>query len=181
MPRSAMTQTSIDIMLVEDSDSDALVLRYELGDSPFGPFSITHVHGVPETLSRLETEQFDVVLLDLGLGDTQDLATLERIQNEKAFPTPIVVLTGLEDEQLGIRALQEGAVDYLVKGGSGAHLRVRAIRYAIERRRAGDALFTSEQRLAMAVDAAELGIFDWDFKPGNITWSFHFAPIGIGI
>ncbi len=131
-----MTDVTAQILLVEDNAAEAVLLRRELSESPFGPFSVTHVKRLNEALEQLHAQQFDAVLLDLGLPDTQGLATLERIQKGEARSTPIVVLTGLEDEALGVRALREGAADYLVKSGSTDGMRARSVRYAIERKRA---------------------------------------------
>jgi PAS domain S-box-containing protein len=83
----------------------------------------------------------------------------------------------LDDEDTRLRALQVGAEDYLGKEESPASMRARAIRYAIERKRAREAMALAEQRLAMAIDAANLGVFDWNMETGHINWSFHHARL----
>jgi two-component system sensor histidine kinase UhpB len=170
-----MTDTLIQILLVEDSATDALLLEDELEDSSFGPFSLRRSTSLDEALNQLRARRFDVLLLDLGLPDSEGLETLERIQSHNHDKIPIVVLTGLDDQILGIRALREGAEDYLVKNGSRDSM--RAVRYAIERKRISEAFLASEQQLAAAVHAAELGLFDWNIRSGNITWSFHYARL----
>ena len=86
------------------------------------------------SLKALKDYRFDVVLLDLSLPDSQGLTTFSCIQ-EHAEGTPIILLTGMDDENLAVKAMQMGAQDYLVKGKVEADLLTRAIRYAIERQR----------------------------------------------
>ena len=86
-------------------------------------------------LERLRQETFDVVLLDLGLPDSQGMETLTRTE-EASGGLPIVVLTGLDDERFALEAVRAGAQDYLVKGRFNSELLVRTIRYAVERKRA---------------------------------------------
>jgi two-component system sensor kinase FixL len=130
-----MTAAGTRILLVEDNAADAVLLRAELDGSPLGPFSVTHVKRLQEAVAELRVARFDAVLLDLGLPDSQGLATLGRLNGENPDGIPIVVLTGLVDESVGMSALQEGAQDYLVKGNPAWHTTTRAIRYAIERKR----------------------------------------------
>jgi PAS domain S-box-containing protein len=168
-----MSQTAIKLLLVEDNTAEAALLKAELAESPFGPFEVHRAKRLADAIIQLQAEKFDVVLLDLGLPDSQGLATLLEINNHKPRELPIVVLTGFHDEALGVRALQEGAADYLVKGGTSDSMRARSVRYAIERKRAGEAVLASEQRLALAVEATRLGIFDWNFVTGKVSRSHH--------
>lgn len=172
-----MTDTPIRILLVEDSLADSVLLQKELAESPFGLFSVTHVKRLEEALGQLQAQRYDAVLLDLGLPDSQGLATLERMSKQKPREIPIVVLTGLHDEALGVRALREGAEDYLVKGGSTDSMRARSVRYAIERKRVNEAFLASEQQLTLAVDVAQMGICELDVQTGKMTWSHHHARL----
>jgi PAS domain S-box-containing protein len=174
-----MTDTPIQILLVEDNATDALLLEHELKDSSFGSFSMRRAVNLEEAFDQLQEHRFDVVLLDLGLSDSEGVATLERLVERNPRNIPIVVLTGMDDQLLGIRALQEGAEDYLVKNGSRDSM--RAIRYAIERKRADEAFRATEEKLSMAVQAAELGLFDWNVTSGTITGSLQYARLlGLG-
>lgn len=87
-----------------------------------------------EALLRLNGEQLDVVLLDLSLPDARGLETLARMRRRAPF-IPIVVLTGLSDEAMAIKALNQGAQDYMVKGENDGNAFARRIRFAIERNR----------------------------------------------
>ncbi|MBI3329281.1 MAG: response regulator, partial [Nitrospinae bacterium] len=129
-----MTEQALHLLLVEDNPTDALLVREALTDIPSVPFVVIQVERLTEGLKHLMHAPCDVVLLDLGLPDSQGLETLLTLRD--AMPgVPIVVLTGLDDEELGLRAMQHGAQDYLVKGQVEGQLLVRAIRYAIERKR----------------------------------------------
>jgi DNA-binding NarL/FixJ family response regulator len=97
-------------------------------------FELTHMERLDEGLKCIAKEEFDAILSDFGLPDSQGLDTFTRA-NSLVQDWPIVVLTGLRDETLGLEAVQQGAQDYLVKGHVDANLLARAIPYAIERHR----------------------------------------------
>ena len=123
------------ILLVEDNAGDAHLLRVALKKAEAPGFQITHVMRLAEATESLLREQFDLVFLDLSLPDSDGLDTVTRVC-DLARHTPIVVLTSLEDEALAIKAVRQGAQDYLIKGQTDAPLLLRAIHYAIERKRA---------------------------------------------
>ena len=122
------------VLLVEDNPADARLLRELLSEARHERFEIVHVDRVSAALSRLADGEFEAMLLDLSLPDGAGLETVTRMLRQ--VPTiPIVVLTGLDDETLALRSVQAGAQDYLVKGQVTSQLLVRAIRYAIERKK----------------------------------------------
>ena len=94
---------------------------------------MTHADRIDEALKILKEEKFDVVLLDLNLPDSQGLDGIERITAQEP-EVPVIILTGLDDETLGIQAVRKHAGDYLVKGQINSNILVRSIRYAIERK-----------------------------------------------
>ncbi len=121
------------ILLIEDNPGDARLIREMLGETKGAPFELVHADRLAAGLARLAAGGFNVILLDLSLPDSNGPDTLIRVHTHAA-DAPIVVLTGLDDEALGIRLMHEGAQDYLVKGQIDGNLLVRAIRYAIERK-----------------------------------------------
>ena len=129
-----MPDKPIKVLLVEDNPGDARLLEEDLREVPGQEFELTHVERLEEASERLREEEYDVVLLDLSLPDSSGLDTVKRTFNE-APTMPIVVLTGLDDESLGLSAVREGAQDYLVKGQTQGRMLVRAIHYALERER----------------------------------------------
>ncbi len=140
-------------LVVEDDPTDALLLHEALKRVPRASFTTTRVETLEDALARLATTDFDIVLLDLGLPDSQGPDTLTRLCEHQP-QVPVVVLTGLDDEAVGISAMQLGAQDYLVKGNSPPPLLGRSIRYAIERHRSALALRGSEARLSGLISSA---------------------------
>ena len=122
------------VLLVEDDDGDAFLVR-ELLAEVNAPVELTVAASLREATPHLR--RVDCVLLDLGLPDAQGIDGLRRVLGA-ASQVAVCVLTGLEDEHLGIAAVAEGAQDYLVKGTVDGVVLTRALRYAVERRRADD-------------------------------------------
>ena len=123
-------------LLIEDNPGDARLIREMLREASAAHASVDLMHSdrLAAGLERLASGGTDVVLLDLSLPDSHGLETFARAH--AATPTtPIVVLSGSDDEDLAVRAVQEGAQDYLVKGRVDGGTILRSIRYAIERGR----------------------------------------------
>ena len=126
---------SLNILLVEDSESDALLLQEEILMSGIEDFRISVVQSLQDAASYLKKNHVDATLLDLSLPDSSGLETVLRVRNVRS-DVPIVVLTGVEDEKMGVEAVRMGAQDYLVKGRANGRLIARAVHYAIERNQA---------------------------------------------
>src|SRR3984885_7019335 len=103
------------ILLVEDNSLDVRLLREMLKDQGRHQFALAEVGFMGEAESHLATNAVDVILLDLGLPDAQGLESVRRA-HAAAPGTPLVVLTGCDDESMADKALREGAQDFLVKG-----------------------------------------------------------------
>ena len=122
------------VLLVEDNPGDARLIQEMLSDvAPFA-FTLTRVDCLTAGYQALVDGPVDAILLDLSLPDSTGLNTVERMV-AAAPTTPIVVLTGLEDDELGTAAVASGAQDYLIKDQLQDRLLVHALRYAIERQR----------------------------------------------
>jgi DNA-binding response OmpR family regulator len=124
----------IRVLLVEDSPTYAQLVRSMLSVAKGADFTVQHVDSLADSIEQLEREEFDAVLLDLMLPDSGGLDTLDRLSTV-AGGTPIVVLTSIDDEESSLRALHQGAADYLIKSEVSANWLSRALIYAIERRR----------------------------------------------
>ncbi len=145
-----MSTAPIRILLVEDSPSDAALLQESLNEVEPGQFQFTHVETLAEGLAQVGQRRFDVVLLDLSLPDSFGRETFLRAR-DGAPQTPIVVLTGVADETIGIEAVRQGIQDYLPKGPADGAQTARAIRYAIERQRAETELRRARDELELRV------------------------------
>lgn len=129
-----MEDRSIKVLLIEDNADDAELIRRKLARSGNGRFTVTPTTSLKEGLEYLARDGADLVLSDLGLPDSHGLDTVTTILCE-APHTPLVVLSGLNDEEVAIKAVQLGAQDYLVKGRMEGNQLERALYYAIERSR----------------------------------------------
>jgi PAS domain S-box-containing protein len=146
------------LLLVEDNPGDARMLSEMLSEPGAHNIELIHRETMSEAEDQLALGAVDVVLLDLGLPDVQGLAAVRRV-HLAAPGVPLLVLTGLYDESLATRALQEGAQDYLVKGQIDARGLVRAVRFAIERKHMEEALRQSESRYRSLSECSPLAIF----------------------
>ncbi len=125
------------VLLIEDNAGDASLLTGQLMRDPLTRWEITHEQQLKDGLLELASRPFDVVLLDLSLPDSAGLDTLTHVL-AAAPETPVVVLTGLEDAAVGVEAVRKGAQDYLVKDQISGRALVRAVQYALERKRANE-------------------------------------------
>ena len=141
-----MNDKTFNILLLEDNLGDAYLFKNFLVVTNAANFQLTHVETLAEAIKYSQEKSFDVILLDLSLPDSQGIETLLTME-EQASNLPIVVLTGTKDEELGIKAVQQGAQDYLVKGQVTQELLVRSIRYAIERANLMKKLHQKEEHL----------------------------------
>jgi DNA-binding NtrC family response regulator len=122
------------ILLVDDSSYDALLIESLLHEDQSFPHSLTRVERLAEALALAKSRTFDVALSDLQLPDSAGLATLQAL-HQNAPEMAIIVLTRQGDMETGRAAIQSGAQDFLPKSELTTLLAVRAILYAIERKR----------------------------------------------
>jgi signal transduction histidine kinase len=129
-----MNKKPLQVLLVEDNASDARLLREMFSKEQVGGFELSHLTHMRDAEDRLAKGGVDIVLLDMGLPDGHGLDTLRRAR-AAAPEVVIIVMTGLEDEELAAEAMKEGAQDYLIKGQIENRALPRALRHAIERQR----------------------------------------------
>ena len=137
------------ILVVEDNPADADLIREILPATGPASFQVESVPRLSDALARQRGGKVDLVLLDLSLPDSHGLSTLQQF-HQGAPNMPVILLTGTDDDELGVAAMQEGAQDYLVKGQINRNLLVRSIRYALERQKLLEGL---RQARATAEDA----------------------------
>ncbi len=170
-------KTATAVLLLEDTESDRLVVEEALRTAPNQTFELEHVDHVAHMVERLRrTPAPDLLLIDLCVHDSAGIDTFRRI-HAAAPDLPIIVQSGLADEELALLAVREGAQDYLVKGRFDADMLLRTIRHAQERHRADVALRASEERYSLAISGARDGLWDWDLTTGKIYFAPRFADM----
>ena len=150
------------VLLVEDNQAEAdlieeLLLETNVSRAESQRLSVICADRLSKAQQILVSEHFDVILLDLSLPDSQELSTIVKIQ-EYSLNTPIVVLTGRNDEELAVQSIQAGAQDYLVKRKIDSEVLMRSLRYAVERQYNQEALQKSEEKYRSVVENSLVGI-----------------------
>ena len=134
------------ILLIEDNEDDVEIIRHSFSQSGEETWTLHWVNTLHAGLALLDNGRIDVVLLDLSLPDSHGVETFTHVHRCAPF-MPVVVLTGLEDERLGLQMVENGAQDYLVKRQLDAKLLSRSLRYAMERSRNEHTIRTYAQEL----------------------------------
>lgn len=144
------------VLLIEDNPGDARLIREMLAEAKGTQIEFEHRDSLRQGLEHLTREDIDLLLLDLSLPDGQGIDVCMKA-TAQAPHVPIVVLTGLDDETIAVKALNIGAQDYLVKGQVDSRLLLRSIRYAIERKQAEQRENRLHQELQMNSHLASVG------------------------
>jgi two-component system cell cycle response regulator len=155
----------IRVLLIEDEESDAYLVKLDLKQSHSVIFDVTWVETLGAAQKVLQVVTFDVVLLDLSLPDSEGLETIKMTQ-KITNDLPIIVLTGRCDTDFSLIALKNGASDYMVKGDFGFDGITRTIRFCLLRAE----MDTHNKLLVSALEAAGNGIIITD-KDANIKWA----------
>jgi PAS domain S-box-containing protein len=156
-------------LIVEDSPTQAKLLSISLNRLDI---EVECVDNLSSACKRLAEPGIDVVLLDLSLPDSQGINTFYRMRNFDPV-IPIVVLTGLDDQNIALEAVKGGAQEYLVKGRASEDSVARCLRYAIERNNAEQRLRASERRTRLIVENALDGFVSFDQTLTIIDWNKH--------
>ncbi|HTB67296.1 MAG TPA: EAL domain-containing protein [Steroidobacteraceae bacterium] len=162
------SRTSKSLLLVEDNAGDTRLLREMFAEQDSGDIDMTNVTTMSGAEAHLSAHDVDIILLDLGLSDSQGLEAVRRAR-AAAPRIPLVVLTGLDDESVAAQSLQEGAQDYLIKGQIETRTLVRSLRYAIERNALEEALSAEKERAEITLNCIGDAVVCTDIS-GNITF-----------
>lgn len=157
------TKKSLRLLLVEDSVTDAALFQEFILSNIDWKIDLNVAASISEAIELIKNNQIDAVLLDLTLPDSTGVETVLKIKQAKS-ELPIVVLTGIDDEHVGIESLRIGAQDYLVKGQVDSRFIMRALDYAIERKKTEEAIRHSEGRLRLSLRAAKSGAWEWNLE-----------------
>ena len=152
-----MTASPIHILLIEDNETDAILVQSDLQQAMKDQLSLVHTERLNSALELIKQQSFDLILSDLTLPDSDGVTTINRLR-EHAASIPIAVLSFRDDEKLAITAIKAGAQDYLVKGSLTEGVLARVIRYSIERKRIEESNKKAQQRFQTIFEKAPLGI-----------------------
>jgi PAS domain S-box-containing protein len=157
----------IRVLQIDDDEIDVLLVKRILAkNTKSAKFAAESASCLADGLNLLKTRQYDVLLLDLGLPDSNGIETVKSVSKVNAN-IPIVVLTGLESEETGLEAIKNGASDYLVKGPAMETSLVRTALYAIERKKVAEKLYESQQMLQLVTNSIPQAIF---WKDRNLAY-----------
>ncbi|HSH66798.1 MAG TPA: response regulator, partial [Bacteroidia bacterium] len=174
----------LNILLVEDNPGDARLIDIFMKEAFGGGYVLSISEDLTTGLQQIHEHTFDIIIADLSLPDSDGLDTFKRI-HENAPEIPTIVLTGLEDESVGINAVKFGAQDFLIKGKLKSKGLKRSIDYSIERhkllkelsqkadelKQKSEALLKEQLKLAEAQKLAHIGSWELDFKDFSFKWS----------
>jgi len=174
------TSYALRLLIVEDDIVDRKLLARLLAQSSLSACEVRHANTLGAALDLLKDSSFDVVLLDLGLPDSQGMDSVRRVQSQAPY-VPIIVLSGLDDEQTATQAVHIGVQDYLIKGQVDASLLVRSIRYALERKKAERQLQATELRYRTIFENSAVAIMMADENKHLVSWNkFTERLLGMG-
>ena len=166
------------LLLIEDDATDARLIRGALADARGGPFEVQWVRRLSDALERLRTKGIGAIFADLFLPDSRGIETLDQLL--LAVPQiPIVVLCGIDDEDLALRGVQRGARDYLLKGYLDSYSFSRALHNMMERKAMEDALFIEKERAQVTLDSIGDAVLSTDLS-GKVTYLNLVAEIMTG-
>lgn len=152
-----MTSSKIHILLIEDNETDALLVQSDLQQAMGDQITLVHTERLNSALELIRRHSFDLILSDLTLPDSDGITTINQLR-EHAASIPIAVLSFRNDEKLAIKAIKAGAQDYLVKGSLTEGVLARVIRYSIERKRIEESNRKAQRRFQTVFEKAPLGI-----------------------
>jgi PAS domain S-box-containing protein len=163
---------SAKILIVEDNETDAFLLQETLKEVGSRNMELMVAARMSDALRLLDEHRFDVILSDLSLPDSQGLDTFNRLHAHSA-ETPIILLTGLEDESLGLEAVRAGAQEYIVKGTMKGKSFWRVISYAIGRQSLEKAVRESEKRYRRLLASVTDYIYTVQVENGRAVSTVH--------
>lgn len=171
-----MNNTSLTILVIEDNSGDYGLLELTLKRTDYYQSRLIQAQTFAEAIDYLDSHTADIILLDLSLPDMWGVEAVRQLKNH-APATPIIVLTGYEDEAVGIEVVQAGAQDYFVKGEFGGNVMLRAIRYAIERQRLMvQELHAGEERFRQVVSSISDHIYVSEIKEDGQLVNLYLSP-----
>lgn len=170
------TTHPLSILIIEDNESDFILLSEYLKLSRLPVKEILRAHRLDEALDALHDHQPDLIFLDLTLPDSEGVDSFARI-NKQAKHISIIVLSGLSDTQIALNTIVLGAQDYLVKGEFDEKVLAKSIQYSIERKKILQKVTENYERYNTLIKATNDTIWDWDLRTNEILWNEGITTI----
>jgi diguanylate cyclase (GGDEF)-like protein/PAS domain S-box-containing protein len=171
-----LAKDSLRLLLVEDDEDDYVLTSEVLREISGLRIAITWANTVETALKALQTQAFDVCLSDYQLGEHTGIDLLNTTVTQ-GWAIPVIMLTGQSDRDCDLAAMTAGAADYLVKAEITPALVERSIRYTLKHAHTLAALKEKEQQYALVAQAANDGIWDWNWQTQTIYFSPRWAAI----
>ena len=164
------------ILIIDDNPGDVRLFQMMLRASGSTTCIVDTANRLSTGLDILRRDTFDVILLDLGLPDSQGVETVRLMRRH--FPRiPVVVLTGREDDEIALESVREGAQDYLTKENLSSETLVRSLSHAVERNKIGEKLRESEELFKLITENAEDMISVMDFTGSRVYSSPSYEKV----
>jgi diguanylate cyclase (GGDEF)-like protein/PAS domain S-box-containing protein len=161
------------VLIIDDDEDDVVLTTGLLRSVQTTRYVVESVGTRADVEVALRSASYDVYLVDYRLGAVTGLEIAALILDREPH-SPMIMLTGMDDRDVDVKAAELGIADYLVKGALDARTLERSIRYAVTHQRALRALAESEQRYARAMAGANDGMWDWDLRADTIFFSGRF-------
>lgn len=175
-PHTIQTELS-SILIIEDNPGDLVLFTELLESAGLGGCEVNTLASVEEVMVYQNSIHPDIIFLDLNLVDSMGIETFLTVNG--FFPrSPIIILTGLDDRETSIQAIQAGAQDYLLKGELDEKLFLKTVQYSVERKRVLLKSEESNQRYEMVSQATNDPIWDWHIESGDIIWNDKVDTFG---
>jgi len=174
-----MSPAPVRVLLVDDDEDDFIITRDLIAEIGRSRYRLDWISDYATALATLQRQEHDVCLLDYRLGEKTGLDLICQTRRLPLCP-PMILLTGRGDQELDLEAMKAGAADYLVKGQCSARHLDRAMRYAIEHKRAEESLRRERDLILRIMGTSPVGIVVAD-RTGRITFANHCAEAALGL
>jgi PAS domain S-box-containing protein len=169
----------IKVLIIEDNEGDLFIAQEYFKKTQFEKVLIDHAEDLNTGHLLLQTNKYDIILLDLSLGETFGTDTI-RALNPQSLCTPVVILTGVINDEISLGSFKYGVQDYLLKGQYDWNLLERTVRYAIERKKNEAILHESQERYKALFDKNPVPMWAYDVSTGAIIMVNHAATRNYG-